>query len=76
MRCADREALAALGLRDRGFGWPLEMVLRAAADGWTVGEVPVSYRPRAGGRSKVTGTRAGQRCARSGTCARVLAEQA
>jgi glycosyltransferase involved in cell wall biosynthesis len=56
MRCADRERLLALGLRDRGFGWPLEMVLRAAADGWAVGETPVSYRPRAGGRSKVTGT--------------------
>jgi glycosyltransferase involved in cell wall biosynthesis len=56
MRCADRDRLVELGLCDRGFGWPLEMVLRAVTDGWTVGEVPVSYRPRAGGRSKVTGT--------------------
>jgi glycosyltransferase involved in cell wall biosynthesis len=55
MRAARREALLALGLRDRRFGWPLEMVLRAAAAGWTVREVPVSARPRAG-RSKVTGT--------------------
>jgi glycosyltransferase involved in cell wall biosynthesis len=55
MRAARREPLLALGLRDRRFGWPLEMVLRAAAAGWTIHEVPVRYRPRAG-RSKVTGT--------------------
>jgi glycosyltransferase involved in cell wall biosynthesis len=56
MRCAGREALLALALRDRAFGWPLEMVLAAAAAGWRVGEVPVTYRPRVGGRSKVSGS--------------------
>ena len=56
MRAARREGLLELGLRDRGFGWPLEMVLRAADAGWRIGEVPVSYRARQGGRSKVTGT--------------------
>ena len=55
MRAARRESLLALGIEDRRFGWPLEMVLRAAAAGWTIGEVPVRYRKRAG-RSKVTGT--------------------
>jgi glycosyltransferase involved in cell wall biosynthesis len=55
MRAARRQALLELGIRDRRFGWPLEMVLRAAAADWTVREVPVSYLPRAG-RSKVTGT--------------------
>jgi glycosyltransferase involved in cell wall biosynthesis len=55
MRAAGREPLLALGIRDRRFGWPLEMVLRAAAAGWRVGEVEVGYRPRVG-RSKVTGT--------------------
>ncbi len=55
MRAARREELVALGLTDRRSGWPLEMVLRAAADGWRVIEVPVGYRPRVG-RSKVTGT--------------------
>jgi glycosyltransferase involved in cell wall biosynthesis len=55
MRAARREALLALGIRDRRFGWPLEMVLRAADAGWTIREVPVSYHPR-DGRSKVTGT--------------------
>ena len=56
MRAARREALVELGLRDRRFGWPLEMVLRAADSGWRIEEVPVSYRARQGGRSKVTGT--------------------
>jgi glycosyltransferase involved in cell wall biosynthesis len=55
MRCAAREPLLGLGLRDRRFGWPLEMVLRAAAAGWRIEEVPVPYRPRTG-KSKVTGT--------------------
>lgn len=55
MRAARREGLLALGIRDRRFGWPLEMVLLAARAGWRIGEVPVSYRARAG-RSKVTGT--------------------
>jgi glycosyltransferase involved in cell wall biosynthesis len=55
MRAARREPLLALGLQDRRFGWPLEMVLRASAAGWQVEEVVVSYRSRIG-RSKVTGT--------------------
>lgn len=59
MRAARREALLALGLQDRGFGWPLEMALRAAASGWRVREVEVAYRARAGGRSKVTGSMRG-----------------
>jgi glycosyltransferase involved in cell wall biosynthesis len=55
MRAARRTALLELGLRDRRFGWPLEMVLRAAAAGWRIDEVVVDYHPRAG-RSKVTGS--------------------
>jgi glycosyltransferase involved in cell wall biosynthesis len=59
MRAARREALLELALVDRGFGWPLEMVLKAAACGWRIGEVAVTYRPRAGGRSKVSGSARG-----------------
>jgi glycosyltransferase involved in cell wall biosynthesis len=59
MRCAPREQLLALGIRDRGFGWPLEMVLRAAAAGWRIGESPVAYGHRAGGESKVSGSVSG-----------------
>lgn len=55
MRAARRRALLDLGLTDRRFGWPLEMVVRAAAAGWRVAEVEVGYAPRTG-RSKVTGT--------------------
>jgi glycosyltransferase involved in cell wall biosynthesis len=55
MRAARRESLLALGIEDRRFGWPLEMVLRAGAAGWRIEDVGVTYRARAG-RSKVTGT--------------------
>lgn len=55
MRAAPREALLELALHDRRFGWPLEMVLRAAAAGWRIESVAVDYAPRIG-RSKVTGT--------------------
>jgi glycosyltransferase involved in cell wall biosynthesis len=56
MRAARREALLGLGLTDRRFGYPLEMVLKAGRAGWRVSEVDVDYAPRAGGRSKVTGS--------------------
>lgn len=58
MRAARRDALLGLGVKDRGFAWPLEMVLRAAGAGWRISEVPVPYAPRSG-RSKVTGTVSG-----------------
>jgi glycosyltransferase involved in cell wall biosynthesis len=55
MRAARREPLLALGLEDRRSGWPLEMVVKAAAAGWTIAGAPVPYAERQG-RSKVTGT--------------------
>lgn len=55
MRAARRDALLTLGIQDRRFGWPLEMVVRAAHAGWRIAEAPVAYHARAG-RSKVTGT--------------------
>ena len=55
MRSARRTDLLDLGIEDRRFGWPLEMVLRAARDDWRIEEVGVPYRERSG-RSKVTGT--------------------
>lgn len=55
MRAARREGLLALDLRDRRFGWPLEMVIAAHAAGWRIDEVDVPYAEREG-RSKVTGT--------------------
>jgi glycosyltransferase involved in cell wall biosynthesis len=55
MRVARRADLLALDLQDRRSGYPLEMLLRAAAAGLRVQELDVPYRPRIG-RSKVTGT--------------------
>ena len=55
MRAARRAELLELGLADRRFGYPLEMVLRAAQAGWRIAEEPVPYAPRTG-KSKVTGT--------------------
>jgi glycosyltransferase involved in cell wall biosynthesis len=55
MRAVRRQPLIGLHLRDRRFGYPLEMLVAAARSGWRVIEVPVSYHPRIG-RSKVTGT--------------------
>jgi glycosyltransferase involved in cell wall biosynthesis len=55
MRAGRRERLLDLGLTDRRFGYPLEMVLRAADAGWRLAEIDVAYHPRRG-RSKVTGS--------------------
>jgi glycosyltransferase involved in cell wall biosynthesis len=55
MRVMRREPTVALGLTDRRSGYPLELVLRAAAAGWRIGELDTPYSPRVGA-SKVTGT--------------------
>lgn len=57
MRAFRRQPLLDLPVLDRRFGYPLEVVLHAAAAGWRIAEVDVGYRPRAAGtRSKVTGS--------------------
>ena len=57
MRAAFRADLLALNLRDRRFGYPLELLVAVGRAGWPVMEVDVAYHPRAAGtRSKVTGT--------------------
>lgn len=58
MRAARRDALLELELKDRRFGWPLEMVIAAGHAGWRIEEVDVRYLPRMG-KSKVTGTARG-----------------
>jgi glycosyltransferase involved in cell wall biosynthesis len=58
MRCARRTDLLRLGLSDRRFGYPLEMVMAAATTDWRIHEVDIPYLPRSG-RSKVTGTVSG-----------------
>ena len=55
-RAIRREALLGLGMSELTYGWPIEMIVKAAQSGHRLLEVPVSYRPRLGGRSKVSGT--------------------
>jgi glycosyltransferase involved in cell wall biosynthesis len=56
MRVARRDALLALGVLDRRFGYPVELLARAGAAGWRVVERDVRYGPRTGGKSKVSGS--------------------
>lgn len=56
MRVARREDLLNLGVLDRRSGYPLELLVRAAAAGWRVAEFDVDYGPRTGGKSKVSGS--------------------
>ncbi len=55
-RAVRRSALDALELNDRAFGWTIQMQVRAARKGLSITEVPVDYRNRRGGDSKVSGT--------------------
>src|SRR5690242_21555205 len=55
-RAIDRKALALLDMREPTYGWNIEMQMKAAQAGLRILEVPVPYRCRAGGSSKVAGT--------------------
>ena len=57
-RAITASALRRLEMRDRDFGWTVEMQVKAAQRGLRVREVPVDYRPRIG-HSKVSGTVSG-----------------
>ena len=55
-RAIGRETLNRLGMRERTYGWNLEMQMRAAKKGLRILEIPVDHRCRTGGVSKVSGT--------------------
>ena len=55
-RAIRRDTLDRLGLREETYGWPLEMQMRAAQAHVRTIEVPVDYRRRAGGQSKIAGS--------------------
>ena len=55
-RAIRAELLAQLGMQEMTYGWPTEMMVKAARRSARVVEVPVRYRVRRGGRSKVSGT--------------------
>jgi glycosyltransferase involved in cell wall biosynthesis len=56
LRCS---TLKALQMREMTYGWPVEMLVKAARDHQKIVEVPLHYRARSHGRSKVTGTLTG-----------------
>jgi len=58
-RAITRQALQRLSMREETYGWNLEMQMRAAQRGLRIREIPVSYRKRAGGQSKVAGSLSG-----------------
>lgn len=55
-RAISRKTLENLNMQERTYGWPCEMIIKAGKLGHRVLEVPVTYRPRTGGKSKVSGT--------------------
>jgi glycosyltransferase involved in cell wall biosynthesis len=55
-RAIRRDTLLALGMREMTYGWNLEMQMRVARAGLRVLELPVGYRRRIGGQSKVAGS--------------------
>jgi glycosyltransferase involved in cell wall biosynthesis len=55
-RAVRRELLASLDMREMTYGWPTEMIVKAARRRARIVEVPVTYRARRTGQSKVSGT--------------------
>ena len=55
-RVIRRDLLNTLDMHEMTYGWPIEMIVKAARQGAAIVEVPITYRPRLAGRSKVGGT--------------------
>jgi glycosyltransferase involved in cell wall biosynthesis len=55
-RAVRKARLAELKMQEMTYGWPVEMIVKAARSGWRLVEVPVGYRARLGGHSKISGT--------------------
>ncbi len=58
-RAIRRDCLAQLGMREMGYGWNIEMQMKAARRRLRILELPMPYRRRRGGRSKVAGSLGG-----------------
>jgi glycosyltransferase involved in cell wall biosynthesis len=58
-RAIRKSALDSLDMKQETYGWSIEMQTKAAARGLRVKEVPVTWRNRAAGQSKVAGTLSG-----------------
>ena len=59
MRAIRRPLLLSLDMREMRYGWPTEMMVKSARAQARIVEVPVSYRARVAGVSKVSGTLTG-----------------
>ena len=59
LRLIRRTDLDRIRMQDRGFGWTVEMQVRAIEENLKIVEIPVNYRPRQGGKSKISGTISG-----------------
>lgn len=55
-RAVLRSKLLDLDMQEMTYGWPTEMITKAARQNWRILEVPVDYHPRIGGESKISGT--------------------
>ncbi len=55
-RAGKREMIIGLNLEEMTYGFPTEMIAKAALQKWRIVEIPVSYHARMGGKSKITGT--------------------
>ena len=55
-RAVLRSPLLELDMQEMTYGWPTEMIAKAARQGWRIIEIPVPYHRRSGGKSKISGT--------------------
>ena len=55
-RAIRRKVLDSLDMQEMIYGWTIEMMVKAVKRGYRVHEVPVDYRKRLGGKSKISGT--------------------
>ena len=55
-RAVKRDKLLSIDVKDMTYGWPTEMICKAARNDWRIVEIPVNYHRRYGGRSKISGT--------------------
>jgi glycosyltransferase involved in cell wall biosynthesis len=55
-RAVIREVLLDLEMQEMTYGWPTEMIVKAARQGYRIQEIPVRHHSRLGGKSKISGT--------------------
>jgi glycosyltransferase involved in cell wall biosynthesis len=55
-RAVKRQKLLSLDMQEMTYGWPTEMIVKAARQNWVITEIPVNYYPRSSGKSKISGT--------------------